>query len=64
MDKQTARAVRYYGCVVRTNKVFGTANQNSKVLGKPQIKKCRVYLGIAQMGGGSKRLPGWFGALI
>ena len=33
-------------------------------LGKPQIKKCRVYLGIAQMGGGSRPLPKWFGALI
>jgi len=25
-------------------------------LGKPQIKKCRVYLGIAQMGGGVSTL--------
>ena len=33
-------------------------------LGKPQLEKCRVYLGIAQMGGGSRPLPKWFGALI
>ena len=34
-------------------------------LGKPHWESCRVYSGIAQMGGGgSKRLPGWFGALI
>ena len=33
-------------------------------LGKPHCKSCRVYSGIAQMGGGSRPLPGWFGALI
>ena len=33
-------------------------------LGKPHWKRRRVYLGIAQMGGGSQPLPKWFGAPI
>ena len=41
-----------------------TNNRNWVMLGKPQFEKGRVYLGIAQMGGGSRPLPKWFGALI
>ena len=33
-------------------------------LGKPNRKSCTLYCGISQWGGGSKRLSGWFGALI
>ena len=33
-------------------------------LGKPLSIRCHLYLGIARLGGGSKPLPGWFGALF
>ena len=41
-----------------------TFSSDTSVLGKPQPICWHFYLGIARKGGGSKGLPGWFGALI
>ena len=36
--------------------VWGFLRRRQRALGKPQLEKCRVYLGIAQMGGGVSTL--------